>query len=142
MATVTLTRADIALLSDLGGSRLTLNSLQVLVPSESVEQVFVRFEGDRRATGWRGEGETLEYQMTARFVRGEHADAATLIEMFRTAHRDDSDGRLLLRLHVGEVGGLNDVEAVMVPSWSAPWQRGGVVDVSFTARAVDWSQEV
>lgn len=142
MTALVLLRADIALWSDPVASRVILDRLQVLQPPETFEQVFVRFEGDERSTGWRGEGTDATFQMTARFISGEHQAAADLLALFRTAHRTDPDGRLLLRTHVGEVAGLNHMEAVLVPTFTPAPARAGVTDISFTAQAVNFTLAV
>ena len=139
---VVLDNADIGLWGDFQATRIVIPHLQVLSPSESFEQTYIRFEGDQRKTGFRGEGDDAVFQMTARYATGEHADAAELVELFRTAHLDDADGRLMLRTHVGEVGGLNDLEAVMVPTFTRPFAAGRYLDVSFTAQAVAYTLEV
>lgn len=141
MAAVTLERADIAGWWDVAGTRLVIPRLQVLTPSERVETAFVRFEGDEARTGFRGEGRESSFAMTARYLSGEHDQAADLLALFRTAH-DEVDGRLLLRTHLGEVAGLNELEAVLVAEWSRAYAGAGVVDVSFTAESVAFSLSV
>jgi len=136
VSTVVLVRADIALWSDPASSRVQLDRLQVLSPADAFETVFQRFEGYDDDSGFRGEGQNRVYQMTARFVSGEHDAAAALVALFRTAHRDDPDGRLLLRTHAGEVAGLNDIEAVLVSGFTRAPALAGVVDVSWTAQTV------
>jgi hypothetical protein len=142
MAGVTLAHADIALWSDVAGTRLVIPRLQVLAPAEVLEQAYIRFEGDERKTGFRGEGKDLVLSMTARYLSTEHADAAALVELFRYAHDTDPDGRLQLRTHAGLVAGLNDLEAVMVASFGRPIVRGLNVDVAFTAQAVQYTLAV
>ena len=46
MAEVDLGRADMALVSDLGGVRVTIPRLQGYVPKRGYETTAVRFEGD------------------------------------------------------------------------------------------------
>lgn len=140
MAGVVLERADLALWSDVAGTRVVIPRLQVLTPSRRYEQVLVRFEGDTDRTAFRGEGRFRSYQMTARFVEAEHSTLVALLDLFDAAH-DDVDGRLLLRTHVGVVSGLNPVEAVVVSEVSSPWSRGLVGDVSFTAETVAYTLE-
>jgi hypothetical protein len=136
-----LTRADVALWSDPESSRVVLDRLQVLAPADVFEVAFQRFEGDDDATGFRGEGQGRTYQMTARFLSGEHATAAALVALFRTAHRDDPDGRIQLRTHAGEVGGLNAMEAVLVSGVNQAWAKAGQLDISWTATTVLYSIE-
>lgn len=140
MAGVLLERAELALWSDVAATRLLLPRVQVLTPSRRFEMALVRFEGDTDRTAFRGEGRSRSYQMTARFLEGEHSTLVALLDLFDAAH-DDLDGRLLLRTHVGVVPGLNPVEAVVVSEVSAPWQRGLAADVSFTAETVTYTLE-
>lgn len=141
MSSIVLTHADIALWSDPVGSRVVLDVLQVLNQADEYESVGQRFEGDGDATAFRGAGQSRTFQMTARFVAGQHDDAARLLALFRTAHRDDPDGRLQLRSHLGDVEGLDDLEAVRVSGVTRTWGRAGLLDVSWTATTVLFSLE-
>lgn len=134
-------RADIALWSNVAGTRLVIPALQVLTPSRRYEQTLVRFEGDVDRTAFRGEGRSRSYQLTARYTQAEHEDLAALLALFDAAH-DDVDGRLALRTHVGSAAGLNPLEAVVVSDVSAPWSRGLASDVSFVAETVAYTLAV
>lgn len=139
MPTVDLGRAELALLSDLAGTRVVIQQLQVLVPTRTYRQVLVGpFEGDTLPLGFRGDGQSRSWQMTARYGAHQHADMEDLLELFDAAH-NGVDGRMLLRTHLGDVGGINESQAVMVSEVSTAWSRPKLADVSFTAHAVAWS---
>lgn len=137
MTAVLLERVDIALWSDIAGTRLVLNRVQAVTPTDEFEQTLVRFEGDQLATGFRGEGLGRQYEFVARFMSDEHSTMAALEELFRTAQYVDPDGRLWLRTHVGLVSGLDDVQAVMVPSYVRRQVDAEVWDVAFTAKVAN-----
>jgi hypothetical protein len=135
MAGVLLERADIALWSDVETTRIVIDRLRVLVPTKRYEMALVRFEGDSAPTAFRGEGQSRSYQMTAMFLRDEHAEMAALVALFDAAY-ESPDGLLMLRTHMGSVPDLNPVEAVVVSEVSTAWAASGVGEVSFTAEAV------
>jgi hypothetical protein len=138
---VELERADFALVSDLEGTRVVVERLQVLISAKQYRRVTVQFEGDDAETGFRGQGRRGTFQMTARFLTGEHQALADLVDLFDLVD-DDPDGRILFRTHLGEVDGLNDVEAILVSDVSKQPVGDGTIDVSFNATAVRFTAEV
>lgn len=134
---VELARADMALLSNPGPTRVVIPRMQVLTPETTFGETVVRFDGFRRGQSFRDDGVDDTWQCTARYMADEHALMAALISLFK-ARFVDPDGRILFRTHMGEIGDLNDVEAVVVSKVSTSWQGGQIADVSFQAQAVDW----
>lgn len=140
MAEIVLQRADMALISDLT-RRVRIPTLIVMTPKRVKERAFVRFMGDTKRTGFRGEGEALTMSCTAHYAPGQHQDLADLQALFQAAD-DDPDGRILLRSHLATAGDLNLLEAVLITDTQETWAGAGFVDFPFTAEAVAWTPGV
>lgn len=141
MAELEFLRADAALVSDLGGHRVEIPCLTVFTPKAVNEVALVRFEGNQKRTGFRGEGQALTLPMTAHYSALQHPLLAELVDLFELA-RVDGDGRILFRSHLSDEGPLNFLEAVLITDYQETWGQMGAVDFAFTAESVDWSPAV
>lgn len=143
MASVILTQPDIALVSDLVGSRVTIAHLVVSDPSEQWDSAIVHFDDGDGAypVEYRGQSRTGALSCVARFTHAEHADLVALLDLFRTA-RLAADARLMLRTALGQTSGFDDAAVGVVASWSRPRLTGQAYDVPFTFTRVAYSPEV
>lgn len=141
MPTLTLAKADLALFSDLAGSRVQIPHLTASAPTRAYAGTAVKFAGDAYPTPFRGEGRAKSWQLTARYLASEQASATELLDLIELA-ADSPDSRLFLRTHYGQVAGMNDALAVVVFGVDPQPQMGQYVDIGFTASAVAYILEV
>jgi hypothetical protein len=139
MATVVLRGADLALLTDPVGQRVTVPHLTAAPWEETWAGALVTFEGDALPTGFRGTSQTRSWQMTCVFASYEQQAVLDLLTLLRLA-ADAADSRLLLRTHIGAIGGLDDVTAVQIFGVQVQPMTGRVTTVTFTANAVMWPE--
>lgn len=138
MARTTQGRADIALLSDPGATKVVIPFLSALSTPFGRDTTFVRFAGDTYPTAWHGEGRSAYFPLTCLFPRARHDQLDALLRLLRDVAPAAPDPRLLLRTHAGLVPGLNaasvvEVDGEVTPNWSA-----AMVTVAFTVRVVEY----
>lgn len=146
MASVTLAKPDIALLSDIAGTRLALDHLLTANLDEQWDSATVWFddgESGQLPVEYAGQGRRAALQCNARFAGRAtgHQACVDLIALFKTA-RASADRRLQLRTNAGLVAGFDEAYVVTVSAWSRPRLLGLVYDVSFTAHQVASTVEV
>lgn len=142
MASVSLGRADLALLADPGSTKIVIPYLIAMSVPWSQDKTFVRFVGDTHSVAFRGEGQDLTFVLSCMFARKNHDELASFLRLLQVVAPAAPDSRLLLRTHVGLAAGLNDAVAVEVdgpvtPTWSAP-----AVTVALTVRVVEYDPAV
>lgn len=135
MASVILTRSDLALFSDPGNTRVVIPHLIAAPRTRNREQATVRFEGDEYDTVFRGQGRSRTYDLTCRYGQLEHGEMAQLVELLEDAH-DAPDGRLQLRTHFFDVPGLQPYEVVTVGQFTEQHLGAKAWDVKFSATTV------
>lgn len=133
--TVVLERARIGLFSD-PSTQIEIPHLTGFQATRGYDGTVVRFVGDDYPTGFRGEGKTRAYAMTARYLSAERAQMKSLLDMFDLAH-GSPDSRLLLRTHIGQIAGLDTAEAIQVFQVQPAAQSGRFWDLNFTAQVVN-----
>ena len=141
MSYVTLAKPDIALFSNVSGTRVVLPRMSGQGRKRTFEQSSVRFEGDNCDTTFRGQGRGRQYSLRVRFTGAEHATMASLLALFDMA-QDAADGRLQLRTNAFSVAGLNPLEVVTVSEIDEQPVGGLAWDVSFTASTVEYTLAV
>lgn len=147
MASVVLRKPDIALLSDIAGTRLVIDHLIGFEPTETYDSALVYFdEGDDEPSlpvEYRGLGRTATSTCTARFVgkQAEHTACVAFVGLLRQA-RSAADARLVLRTNGGLVDGFDEVYVGKVSTWSKPRVIGQVWDVTFPFDQVRHTLEV
>lgn len=141
MATVVLRGADLALLSDPVNVRVTLPHLIAAPRAIRYAGTLVTFAGDTLPTAFRGTSQSRSWQMTCVFGHAEHAQLRALVDLLDRA-AVAADSRLLLRTHIGAVGGLDPLSAVAVFGYDATPEAGAIARVQFTADAVAWTEGV
>lgn len=140
MASVDLGRADLALFSDPGSTRVIIPTLLAMSQRRSRAKAFVTFEGDEYPTAFHGTARSRAFDLTCRFSSEEHATMLALIDLVDEVSPSAGDTRLLLRTHIGLAPGLNPSVAVELTSevTEAPLGAGNV-DVSFSVQVVQFS---
>lgn len=142
MTQVVLGRADLALLSDLAGSRVVIPRLTAMPVTRGRERMFVRFVGDEYPTAFRGEGRQSSYALTCRYARKRHAELLALRTFLHTTVPAAMDPRMLLRTHYALVAGLDEAVAVEVDGPVTETISAAMVDVTFTVQVVQYTPAV
>lgn len=137
MALVVLTTTDFALLVDPVNTRVRVPHLTAAPLSERWNGTAVAFAGDTLPTGFVGEGGTATRSLTCLYGGTEQNDLAALIRLFRTA-REQPDPRLLFRTHIGQVGDLDPVMAVLCLGYDLTPQAGQIQTLTVQVQAVQW----
>lgn len=140
MAAVVLAKPDIALFSNIAGTRLVLDHVIVADLDEQWDSTTVWFDGGadgQLPVEYAGQGRRAALSCTARFVGRDtgHQACMNLIGLFESA-RGSADRRLQLRTNAGLVAGFDKAYVVTVSAWSRPRVAGLVYDVSFVAQQV------
>lgn len=142
MTTVVLTDADIGLFTRYTATRITIPHLIAANRDEVWDEAAVYFDtgedGPVDPVGYRGQTRAASVQCTARFGERQHTQMVALLDLFRAA-RTAGDGRLQLRTHAGQVGGLDELTVGSVRSWPATRVAANVWDVTFTVERRAWS---
>lgn len=141
MTSVVLGNAELALISDLANQRVTIPHLTAITPGPTYAGTTVLFAGDVYDTPFRGLSKSKQWPLTARYRKDEHAQMVALLDLIDLA-ASSPDSRLLLRTHYGLVAGIDEALAVVIFAVQPVPQMGQYFDVSFTAKAVNWSPAV
>lgn len=141
MASLVLTVADLALVSDPENTRVELTNVDEQTPTWEAAQALVQFDGYTDPTLYRGERVTATWGLSVSFAPSDHEGCYQLLALLQTAH-SATDGRLQLRTIGSSVAGLDDVQVVAVPSWTPRRIEGGAWQVDMTAHRVAWTAEV
>lgn len=143
MASVALGRADLALFSEPGTTRVVIPTLYAMAQRRGRARAFVQFEGDDYPTAFHGTSRTRAFDLTCRFASDEHAEMLALLDLVDETAPGSPDPRLLLRTHIGLAAGLNPSVAVELTSEVTESPLGaGVFDVVFSVQVVQHSFEV
>lgn len=141
MASVTLTKPDIAMFAD-PTDRVRIGHMRQGSPTRAGNRTHVRFEGDEWPTAWSGEGRSLDMPFVARFVEPEHADFVAFRSLLDRAI-DAPDGRLVLRLlRSPDQPDLNDLLIGTIDGWQEVHLGGLAWDVAVTFRRTVGTVEV
>ena len=140
MASVTLTKPDIAMFAD-PTDRVRIGRMQHASPSRSANRIHVRFEGEEWPTAWTGEGRSHTIPFVARFFEHEHSDFAAFLSLLDRAV-DAADGRLVLRMLRSTQPYLNDLLIGTIDEWQETRVGGLVWDVAVTFRRTVGTVEV
>lgn len=141
MASVTLKKPDIALFTDVPGTRIILTRL---VQQELVQNgagAFALFEGSARPTGGRSVGTHKTLNLAAVFAKLEQETARDLVRLLEHAFHS-TDGRLQIRTAGSNFVGLDPLAVVEVHSWRPAREPGGIIRVEFEATEVTFSLDV
>lgn len=143
MASVELGRADLALFSDPGSSRVVIPTLLAMSQRRSRARAFVTFEGDEYPTTFHGTSRSRTFDLTCRYSSTQHDQMLALINLVDEVSPAAGDTRLLLRTHIGLASGLNPSVAVEVTSdiTEAPIGAGNI-DLTFSVQVVAHTFEV
>lgn len=136
MTAVVLGKADIALWSDPGATRVVIPHLGGAARNLGTSGAVVQFEGDDYPTPFRGTSRSATYDLTCRYGAHEHDQLLALVRLLDEVAPAAPDSRLMLRTHVGQVAGLDPVVAVVVFAVPPVPARGLVVDLQFQATVV------
>lgn len=141
MAGIILAKPEIALASDYEGTRLILPRIAV-ARRRSYDQVLVGpADGDEFPMSFGGFGKGRTFDAKVRYSYQEHDEMAALVDLFEMAHASP-DRRLVLRPNQFLVGGLDDVNWIVVAEVAESYVGGQAWDVAFTATTVVGSAQV
>lgn len=138
MASIVLSRADLALFSSPGTTRVVIPTLTSMSQRRSRAKAFVTFEGDEFPTVFHGTTRSREFDWTCFYSYEEHAEMLSLINLVDEIAPAASDTRLLLRSHIGLAAGLNPSVAVELMSEVVEEPLGaGNFNIRFSVRVVN-----
>jgi len=102
------------------------------------EGVFIRFEGNTKPTGFRGEGRSNVWHFEALFDETTHDDYIALKNMFNNAN-SAADARIRVDMTDDVPNGspAEKNQVVEIHGWSVAREPGGVIRMTFDAQEVE-----
>lgn len=141
MASVTLKKPDIALFTDVPGTRIVLTRLVQQELPQNGAGAFARFEGNSRPTGGRSISIHKTLNLAAIFAKFEQETARDLVRLLEHAFHS-IDGRLQIRTAGSNFVGLDPLAVAEVHSWRPAREPGGIIRVEFEATEVTFNLDL